>query len=282
MNDLQHHIRLSATDLRGNGDVGRYVFLPGDPGRAARIATAFEDVETRSNPRGFTAYLGTLPSAEGPPVDVLALPSGVGSASSEIVIRELLACGARRLLRVGSCGSMAHDLAPGSVVIATGAVRDELTSRHYAPLEVPALAHFDAVAAMRTAARHCRLEGFVFCGLCHSKASLYAREFGHGPLGEEHIRYGSQLKACGVIATEMEASTLFILASTQSTALESLASTGSGEECRAGAVLAVFAHDDSQMDLDQECVDLAEGRAIQVALEGVRIWAHRDRGHGEI
>ncbi|MEE8139104.1 MAG: hypothetical protein V3T81_09600 [Thermoanaerobaculia bacterium] len=149
----QHHIRLALEHLAGNDGLGRYVFLPGDPSRAEKIAAHFTDLELEENPRGFTARLGRLEPADGQPIDVLAMPSGIGAACTEVVVHELLACGARRFVRVGSCGTGAPPIRPGEVVIATGAVRDEATTRHYAPPEFPALAHPDAVAAMAEGAR---------------------------------------------------------------------------------------------------------------------------------
>ena len=140
----QHHIRLGPDELAGNGAVGRYIFLPGDPSRAARIAERFEEARKIDNPRGLDAWIGRLPGEDGePPIDVLAIATGIGPGSTEVVVHELIACGARRLLRVGSCGSMTDRIRPGQVVLAAGAVRDEAASGHYAPPEVPAMAHPD-------------------------------------------------------------------------------------------------------------------------------------------
>ena len=214
--DLQHHILLDSEHLRGNDSLGRYVLLPGDPGRAERLAARLAAVERIDNPRGHHAYLGRLERSTGDPIDVLVISSGMGSGSTEIIVYELLACGARRLIRVGSCGSMVDAIAPGQVVIATGAVRDERTSHHYAPPEFPAFAHPAAVAALPAGAHAAGLAAETFLGICHSKASFYAREFGHGPAGEDNLEYDRWLKRCNVVASEMEASTLFVLATTSS------------------------------------------------------------------
>jgi uridine phosphorylase len=269
-----HHIRLGPEHLAGNRGLGRYVLLPGDPARAARIATHFDDVKVVDSPRGLTAHLGTLRSGAGP-VDVLTLPSGMGSPSAEVVLHELLAAGARRILRVGSCGAMRSELRPGQLVIATGAVRDEGTTDHYAPREYPALAHPRAVAALVEGARRAGHEADTFQGICHAKASLYAREFGLGPAGEANLAYTAWLRRCGVIASEMETAALFVVSSTFAPQAYPLAERGAGEP-QAGAVLAVFASDDSHMQFDQELAHRAESRAIEVALEAVRAWAERE------
>lgn len=267
---LQHHIQLGEDHLDGNGGVGRYVLLPGDPSRAARLAEHFSDRHVVENPRGHTAHFGKIESTDGDePIDVLAIPTGVGSASAEVVIHELIACGARRLLRVGSCGTMADHIRPGHVVVATGAVRDEGTSDHYAPGEFPAVAHPEVVYALGEGARRADLATETFFGICHSKASLYAREFGGGPAGARNREYVEWLRRCGVVATEMEASTLFVMSSTAPR-------YPNYPECEAGAILAVFAADDSGMEFDPGVAALAETRAIAIALEAIRVWAGRE------
>ena len=273
----QHHIRLGADELAGNDGLGRYVFLPGDPSRAGRIAESFEDARCIDNPRGLDSWLGRLPGeGDEPPIDVLALATGIGPGSTEVVVHELLACGARRLLRVGSCGSMTERIRPGQVVLAVGAVRDEAASGHYAPAEYPAVAHPDVLAAMSEGARRAGLAGDTFRGLCHSKASLFAREFGHGPAAERNRAYREELARAGVVASEMEASVLLVMAAAAAPWCGPVAG-GWPEECQAGAVLAVFGTDQSQMKLDPELPRLAERRAIRIALEGTRAWARRDR-----
>lgn len=273
----QHHIRLGPEELAGNGGVGRYVLLPGDPSRAGRIAERFEAPRKIDNPRGLDAWLGRLPGADGEePIDVLAVASGIGAGSTEVVVHELLACGARRLLRVGSCGAMTDRIRPGQVVLAVAAVRDEAATGHYVPPEYPAVAHPDVLDAMAEGARRAGLAGETFRGLCHSKASLFAREFGHGPAAERNRRYREELAGAGVVASEMEASTLFVLAAAAGPWCGPLDASWP-EERQAGAVLAVFGTDSSQMKLDPEIPRLAEERAIRVALEGVRVWARRDR-----
>ena len=273
----QHHIRLGAEELAGNGGLGRYVYLPGDPSRAGRIAERFEEARKLENPRGLHAWLGRLPAENGEePIDVMAVATGIGPGSTEVVVHELLASGARRLLRVGSCGSMSERILPGQVVLVIGAVRDEAASGHYAPPEYPAVAHPDVLAAMSEGARRAGLAAETFRGLCHSKASLFAREFGHGPAAERNRRYREELARAGVVASEMEASTLFVLASAAAPWCGPVDANWP-EECQAGAVLAVFGTDHSDMKLDPELLRLAEARAIDVAVEGTRVWARRDR-----
>jgi uridine phosphorylase len=269
---VQHHIGLGPEHLLGNGALGRVVLLPGSRGRAAAIAERFEQVRVVENPRGLTAHLGVLASG-GRRVDVLAISSGMGTPSTEIVAHELLAVGARRIVRVGSCGSMDPALVPGSVAILSGAVRDEMTSRHLAPVEVPALAHPDAVAAMVAGARAAGLAEHAFVGVGHSKASFYAREMGEGPMGTENLAYMRTLARCGVIATEMEASVLFVLAQARSAGRAvSVGATGADVPVQTACVLGVYAPYDGAEPLDPARCRLADERAIATALEGVLAW----------
>ena len=276
MSDLQHHILLGPQHLEGNGDLGRYVFLPGDRSRAASIAAGFEDHEVVENPRGLTAHLGTL-VLEGARVAVLSISSGMGTASTEIVMHELIAAGARRIVRVGSCGALDPHLRPGQVAILSGAVRDELASRHLAPVEFPAVSHPTAVQSMVPGARVAGLGAESFLGVGHTKASLYAREFGHGPRGAENRAYGHLLSRCGAIASDMEAAMLFIQASAASAGRASTVGAGNhAVPVQAACVLGVYGGDDSDMKLDPALCRLADARAIAVARHGIVAWARAD------
>ena len=117
------------------GDVGKYVLLPGDPGRCEKIAKYFDNpVHVRTN-REYVTYTGTLLGEK-----VSVCSTGIGGASASIAMEELANVGADTFLRVGTCGGIDLDVKSGDVVIATGAIRMEGTSREYAPIEFPAVA----------------------------------------------------------------------------------------------------------------------------------------------
>ena len=122
------------------GDVGRYVILPGDPGRCERIAQRFDHPRKVAANREFTTYTGTLDG-----VAVSVVSTGIGGPSAAIALEELVHCGAHTFLRVGTAGGMQPDVLGGDLVIATGAVRMDGTGTEYAPIEFPATAHFDVV-----------------------------------------------------------------------------------------------------------------------------------------
>ena len=274
--ELQHHILLGPSHLAGNGRLGRYVLLPGTRARSAKIAEYLEDVVVVDNPRGHTAYLGVL-RREGVSVEVLVTSSGMGTASTEVILHELLEVGARRVVRVGSSGSMDSHIRAGDAVIVTGAVRDELASRHIAPTEFPAVSHPSAVAAMVEGARRTEHADHTFLGVGHTKASLYAREFAHGPLGAQNREYGELLARCGAVASVMEAAMLFIQASVRSAGHAAPISAGNERvPVQAACVLGVYGDDESDMDLDPAVCQLADKRAIEITLSGIVAWARLD------
>ena len=129
------------------GEVGRYVFLPGDPGRASLIAGFLDDARPIAQNREFVTYTGTI---DGIPVSVCS--TGIGSPSAAIALEELAAIGADTFVRIGRSGGLQPNLRVASMVIATGAVRDEGTSRAYLPIEFPAVADLRVVNALIDAA----------------------------------------------------------------------------------------------------------------------------------
>jgi len=298
-----HHITATKEDMNGNGKVGgRYFLLPGSNGRAVVMASLLQDVTVRKSGRGHDVHLGQL---EG--IDVGICATGMGCPSVDIVVTELIKLGASRFLRVGTAGSLQpHVMRVGDLVVATAAVRDEGTSRHYAPLEFPAVASNFMVQALQQAAKECiddfhvasssddepqPLASRTFCGVIHTKDSLYAREFGEGAMLGQHKRYMRLLKRLGVLASEMEASHLFTLAHAQahahgdsghgssSSAITPIASAGTATvrniEC--GAVLAVVGDDAPFADPVAQA--LAVKRAIALAMQGVRVMHRMEHSH---
>lgn len=140
--EMQYHLQIH------NGQVGKYVILPGDPKRCEKIAAYFEHPVLIADSREFVTYTGTL---EGETVSVTS--TGIGGPSAAIAMEELFKAGAHTFIRVGTCGGIETEVQSGDLVIATGAVRAEGTSREYAPIEYPAVANLDVICALREAAR---------------------------------------------------------------------------------------------------------------------------------
>lgn len=272
MSGKTHHLYLVPEDCAGNGGLGRYFLVPGSPARAKLISTLFDEV-TREviTPRHNDSYLGRISLGDGRMLDVGATSSGMGVGSMEICANELIDCGARRLIRVGTSGAVLDPpLRAGDYVIATGAVRDEMASRHYLPVEFPALAHPDTVTALRAAAQSLGVADRTFAGVVHSKASLFARAKMIGPLAEEHERYKRVLKGGLVLSSEMEASALFIVAQCRSETVAPVSGEGSqaGAVVKAGTLLGIIGTE-TGWTTPEEQADI-EKRTCELAVESLR------------
>ena len=197
---VQHHIRCRA------GDVGRYVLLPGDPGRVPLIAAALDNAQQVANNREYNTYTGSLLG-----VKVSVTSTGIGCPSTAIAVEELAAIGADTFIRVGTSGMMQPFMQAGDVIITSGAVRDEYTSQQYIPLRYPAVADHQVVLALRAAARGLGVRYHV--GLSQSKDSFFGQhEPQRMPVGRDlQDRWNAWVQA-GVLCSEMEASTLFVVA----------------------------------------------------------------------
>jgi DeoD family purine-nucleoside phosphorylase len=185
------HLRASA------GDYAPAVLLPGDPLRAERIARELLDGARPVNrERGLLGFTG---SWQGRPVSVQA--TGMGCPSAAIVAEELIQLGARRLVRVGTCGGLQPRLALGDLVVAISAVAADGTAGRYVGGEAHApTADFDLTHGMIHAAKGLGVRPHV--GPIASSDTFY------DPDPTRHRRWAAR----GVLAVEMEAAVLFTLA----------------------------------------------------------------------
>ena len=117
------------------GEVGRYVIMPGDPGRCPSIAALFDDAHLVARNREYTTYTGTLLGEK-----VSVCSTGIGGPSAAIAMEELHQLGADTFIRTGTCGGIDLSVKSGDIVVATGAIRFEHTSLEYAPIEFPSVA----------------------------------------------------------------------------------------------------------------------------------------------
>lgn len=183
----------------------KYAILPGDPGRVEKIAAFLENPRFYHRNREYTAYLGELEGET-----ILVMSTGMGGPSTAIAVEELYQTGVRTFLRVGTCGGMQPEVESGDLIIATGAIRMEGTTREYAPIEFPAVASLEVSNALLQAADalgYPRHAGVVQC-----KDSFYGQ---HSP---DRMPVGYELKNkwqawidAGCLASEMESSTLYIV-----------------------------------------------------------------------
>lgn len=248
---LQYHVQLK------EGDVGRYVLLPGDPKRCSRIAAYFDDPKLMADSREYVTYTGFL---DGEKVSVTS--TGIGGASASIAMEELVKCRADTFIRVGTCGGMQLPVKSGDLVVATGAIRMEGTSREYAPIEFPAVAHYEVTDALRQSALEL---GYPFhVGVVQCKDAFYGQhEPETKPVSYELLQKWEAWKRLGCLASEMESAALFVV--------------GSYLRVRVGSVFLVVANQErAKAGLDNPVVHDTDS-AIRTAVEAVRRLIALDR-----
>jgi uridine phosphorylase len=216
--EFQYHVELEP------GDVADAVLLPGNPERLDKITPFWDDHEEVAYHREYRTATGTY---EGTPISVTS--TGIGSPSAAIALEELARVGADTFIRVGSCGAIQPEMEVGDLVITSGAVRQEGTSKAYVREDYPAVADQEVVSALVAAAE--RLNYDYHVGLTMSADSFYA---GQGRPGFEGFRAAGseslveELQEANVKNIEMEASALLTVANVYG--------------LRAGAVCSVYAN----------------------------------------
>lgn len=240
----QYHIQVA------KGEVGRYVIMPGDPKRCEKIAKYFENPVLIADNREYVTYTGTLGG-----VKVSVTSTGIGGPSASIAMEELYRCGADTFIRIGTCGGMQKEVKSGDIVVATGAIRMEGTSREYAPIEFPAVADFTVINALTAAAKG---TGAAFhTGIVQCKDSFYGQhEPETKPVSYELMNKWESWKRLGCLASEMESAALFVVASYLGV--------------RAGSCFLVVANQEREkLGLENPVVHNTD-MAIQVAVEAIR------------
>lgn len=246
----QYHIQV------GEGDVGRYVIMPGDPKRCAKIAKYFDDAKLMADSREYVTYTGYLDG-----VKVSVTSTGIGGPSASIAMEELVMSGADTFIRIGTCGGMQTEVMSGDVVIASGAIRMEGTSREYAPIEFPAVADIQIVNALTDAAR--KLEQNYHVGVVQCKDSFYGQHSPEiKPVSYELLNKWEAWKRLGCLASEMESAALFVVASSL--------------RVRVGSCFLVVANQEREKEgLDNPVVHDTD-MAIRVAVEALRTLIRED------
>ena len=188
------------------GDVGKYVILPGDPGRCEAIARHFDNPVHIGMNREYNVWTGTLLGEK-----VSVCSTGIGGPSAAIAMEELVKIGADTFLRTGTCGGIHLDVKPGDIVVATGAVRYEHTSLEYAPIEYPAVADFELTAALKQASEALGFD--THTGIVQCKDSFYGQHSPEAsPVYYELQHKWESWKRLGVKASEMESAALNVVA----------------------------------------------------------------------
>lgn len=242
------------------GDVGRYCILPGDPGRCESIAAYFDSPQLVSQNREYTVYTGTLLGEK-----VTVCSTGIGGPSASIAMEELHNIGADTFIRVGTCGGIDLKVQSGDLVIASGAIRFEHTSREYAPIEYPAVANFEVMTALveasKTLGKPCHV-GVVQCKDAfygqHSPAKM--------PVSYELLEKWEAWKRLHVKASEMESAALFVVADALG--------------CRCGSVFHVIWNQERESaGLDQKMSEDTT-LAVRAGVEALKLLILKDKEEG--
>ncbi len=250
--ERQYHIGL------GPGELAEYILLPGDPDRTARTATRLDTVELERRHREFATVTGTYRGLR-----VSIVSTGIGTDNVEIVVAEILAITERpTFIRVGSCGALQPEIAPGDLIITSGAVRLEATTSFFVHEAYPAVAHYEAIVALVEAAE--RLGHRAHVGVTATAPGFYGAQ--GRPIPQLPIRYPDLAKEMArqrVLNFEMEASALLVLATLG--------------RCRAGVVCAVYAQRVTGEFPVGDRMDRAEAACVETGLESLQILAEMDR-----
>ncbi len=177
------------------GDLTDVALLPGDPGRVDRIAGHCDDHTVVAENREYKVVNADYEGRE-----LTICSTGIGSPSAAIAAEELDAVGVETLIRVGTTGALQRGIDIGDMVVATGAAKDEGTTKRYEDATLPAVPDYDVLTALVDGAEANGED--VHVGPVATDDAFYA----------ETDQYVENWEAAGVLAVEMEAAALFTLA----------------------------------------------------------------------
>ncbi|NLJ79294.1 MAG: nucleoside phosphorylase [Tissierellia bacterium] len=201
---LQYHLKI------GKGDIAPYILLPGDPGRVKKVAEYWDEARLVAENREYITYTGTY---KGAPISCTS--TGIGCPSTAIAMEELARCGAHTFIRIGTCGAFQDHIRSGDIAIFDSAMRLDGTSHLYAPAEYPAVANYEVINACIKALDKLGYVGHV--GTTRTSDAFYARRpakgSSFGDFDQSNWKYHfDDLKKLNVLASEMEASIIMVLA----------------------------------------------------------------------
>lgn len=241
-----YHIKLNEEDVKGT----QFAILPGDPGRVPKIAAFLDNPRKLGENREYVSYEGFLDG-----VKVIVCSTGIGGPSAAICIEELHLLGVQNFIRIGTCGGIDLDVMGGDVVVVTGAIRAEGTSKEYLPIEFPAVADLDIAYALREGAK--KLGYRVHTGVVQCKDSFYGQHSpDRMPISYELLNRWEAWKRAGTLGSEMESAALF-------TVCQSLG-------CKAGAVMHVVQNQERAALGMENPYDHDTEKAIKATVEGIR------------
>ncbi|MGV8980763.1 nucleoside phosphorylase [Clostridium sp.] len=189
VNDIQPHIRCCIKDA------AEYAILPGDPIRVDRVKMFLDDSVDIAFNREFKSCTGYYKG-----VKVMVISTGIGGASTGIVVEELKNIGVKTLIRIGSCGALQPNIKLGELIIANGAVRDEGTSKAYVEESYPAVPDTDVLISLIHSAKELNFN--YYCGKIRSHDSFYT---------DAEQKIDEYWSGKGILGADMESAALFVI-----------------------------------------------------------------------
>jgi len=252
---MQPHLKITKEQI------SPYILLPGDPGRVEIIGKFLNNFQILSSNREFTVGIGEY---QGKRITICS--TGIGGPSTAIATEELIAAGAKYLIRVGTCGgAWRKDIPAGSVIIPTATVRDEGTTLEYIPKEFPAVADYSLVTALANSAEQKKQKYFV--GINRTHDAFYGNQSAITKWGKYLTEDRWKNNDTPILSSEMECAALFVIASLRGV--------------KAGAILAVNSEPESlkeriqgnqltvQTETNTNITSQTVSSIIQIALEAI-------------
>jgi uridine phosphorylase len=150
--NMKKEAHLSAQDLLDlvrmePGSIGKYTIIPGPPERLQSIVAMLVDPVENFSYMEHTMYTGLYKGTR-----VTAVNGGLYSPPGAVIAEMVCAAGTGYIIRTGSCGALAENIAIGDLVIVTGALRGEGTTPYYVPANFSTVADVRVTAALMKAA----------------------------------------------------------------------------------------------------------------------------------
>lgn len=241
MSSKMPHIRLD--DSIGT----KLAILPGDPGRVERIAGHFTDITDYGMAREYRSIAGNYKGTR-----ILAISTGMGGPSAAIAVEELKKIGVEWMIRIGSSGSLKEDVHVGDLVLVTGAIRDDGTSRGYIEPEFPAIADYTLLSLLKEKAEKAGISHYL--GICRSHDTMYSDR------NPELYRKWSKTPA---LASDMETATVLTVAMLRGVHAASVLNTVSGFQSDVPTSVGKYA-DEEKLSM------MGEENEIIIALEALK------------
>jgi len=203
---MKYHIKLSKEMIKGV----KIAILPGDPGRVEKTARAINgNALFLASNREYTSWQ-TEVSCE----KILVCSTGIGGPSLSIAFEELADLGIETFIRIGTTGAIQPYIKIPSLIITTGAVRLDGASKHYAPLEYPAVGDIDVINSLIAGAKKTGID--YYKGITASSDTFYPGQERYDTFTKYVIRdfQGSlnEWQKLNVLNFEMESATLYTMA----------------------------------------------------------------------